>query len=139
MRRLEIVRLRLRSLFRRARLERELDQEIRFHLEQQIEENLAGGMTPTEARRAALVAFGGVAQIQEDCRDRRRVNLLEQLVRDFHYGLRMMRKSAALTAAAVLTLALGIGANTAIFSAVDAVLLRRLPYPDSDRLVQIWQ
>lgn len=126
--------LRLKSLFRRTRVERELDDELRFHFEELIGENLAKGMTPEEARCTALREVGGMEQIKEECRDMRRVNFIECLIRDIRYGLRMLVKNPSLTIIAVLTLALGIAANTTIFSAVSAVLLRKPAVKDPDRL-----
>jgi putative ABC transport system permease protein len=129
----------LRSLFRPATVEQELGSELRFHIERQVEENLAAGMTPREARLAAVREFGGVEQVKEECRDTRRVNYLENLLKDMRYGLRMLRKSPSFTFFSVAVLALGIAANSAIFSIADAVLIRPLPYRDSNRLVMVWE
>jgi putative ABC transport system permease protein len=127
--------LRLRSLLRRNRVEQELDDELRFHLEQKAQEFVAAGLTLEEARRKARREFGGLEQSKENCRDARRVNWIQDLMQDLRFSLRMWRKSPAFTLIAILTFALGIGATTAVFSVVDRILFRSLPYPHSDRLV----
>lgn len=129
--------LRLRSLVRRKAIDAELDEELQFHIQSQINLQLAKGLSPEEARYAAQRATGGLTQIKEECRDMRKLNLLENLIQDVRYAGRTFAKSPVFTATAVLSLALGIGANTAIFSMIDAVLLKSLPVNRPDELLAL--
>src|ERR1700730_11872410 len=113
----------------------DLDQDIREHIEQETNENIERGMAPDEARRAALLKFGNITRVQEDTRTVWSVVWLEQLVQDMRYGMRMLRSHPGFTTVVVATLALGIGMNTAVFSVVNTVLFRPLPYSNAQRLI----
>jgi putative ABC transport system permease protein len=137
-RRLTQLRLLLRSTIRGRQVEQDLDQELQYHLERQVEEGLTAGLAPEEARYAALRALGAITQNKEECRDMRRVNWIEDLVQDLRHGARRLRKNPAFTVVAVLVLALGIGANTAMFSVAYGILLRPLPYVNADRVAVVF-
>jgi predicted permease len=129
--------LRLRSLFRRRQVEQELDEELRYHLERQIEEHISKGLTPEEARHTALRALGGIEQRKEECRDMRRINLIENTLRDLSQAGRVLRRSPGFTAVAILSLALGIGANAAIFQLINAIRWRSLPVANPQELAEV--
>jgi len=131
------ARMRVRSLLRRGRVEAELEAEIRDHLEQRVGQYMAKGAKPSEAWLAARREFGGTEQSKEECREMRKVNWIEEFALDVRYGLRMLTKNPGFTAVAILTLALGIGANTAIFSLMDTVMVRLLPVQKPEELVQV--
>ena len=131
------VKARYRSFVRRVGADRRMDEEFRFHLAMEVEKHIRSGMMPAEARRRALVAFGGVERHREAMRDGRRVRWLDDFGRDVRVGVRGLWSSTGFTLVTLLTMALGLGATTAVFSAVDAVLLRPLPFADPDRIVQV--
>ncbi len=129
---------RLRALLRPKSMETELDEELRAHLECQVEKFVQSGLPLEEARRRARLEFGGLDQVKEECRDARGVNFIETTLQDIRYGVRKLARSPGFTAVAVATLALGIGANTLIFSVVNAAILHPLPFRDAGRLVTQW-
>src|SRR6185437_10216144 len=126
--------MRFGGMFGRERRERQLAEELESNLQFHIEDNLSAGMTPEEARRRALIRLGGLEQTKELYRDRRGLPGLETLLQDLRYGLRTLRKAPGFTIVAVITLALGIGANSAIFSTVSGILLRKPTIADPDRV-----
>jgi putative ABC transport system permease protein len=126
--------IRIGNLFRKRRRERELAEELESHLQMHIQDNVRSGMTPEEARRQAVIRLGGVEHVKEGCRDTWGVRIINELAQDLRYGLRQLRRNPGFTIVAVLTLALGIGGTTAIFSVLYDGLLNPLPYKDSDRL-----
>src|SRR5712692_7313148 len=132
------VRSWVNATLRRSRMESEMDAELRFHMEAYAEDLVRSGVPRQEAMRTARVEFGGVERVKEEGREARGVNLVESLMRDLRYGASNMLRTPGFTAITVLTLALGIGATTAIFSAVNPILFESLPYPHAGRIVMLW-
>jgi len=128
----------VQAMLRRSRMESEMDAELRFHVEAYTEDLARGGVPRQEAMRRARIEFGGIERAKEECREARGVNILESLIQDVRYGLRTLQKNLGFTVVAVVTLALGIGANAAIFGLVDSAFLRGLPFRDPERLVHVW-
>ncbi len=134
-----ILHLRLRSLLSRTRVEQELDEEIRYHLEREIDEGIAAGMTPDDARYVALQSVKDIEQRKEECRDMRGLNLFDNMVQDFRYVIRQLRRNPAFAGTALFVLALGISSAVAIFSFVEAALIKPLPYQDQSQLVAAFE
>src|SRR5207249_11562666 len=128
-----------KSLFRKRALDAQLDSELRFHIEELTEANVAAGLTPEEARRRAVLEFGGREQVKEELRDVHRVSIIESTLANLKSAFRFIRKSPSFSTTVIVTLALGIGANSAVFSAIDAILLKPLPFPDADQLMRVDQ
>ena len=139
MRRLRSLLVRVAGLFGRGRQEQDLAEELESHLQMHTDDNLRAGMTPEAARREALIQLGGLEATKETLRDRRRVPIVEAVAQDLRFAARTLRRSPGFAAVTILTLGLGIGANTAIFSIVNAVLIERLPFRDPDRIMVVWE
>ena len=129
--------LSIRSLWQRREVKQEIDEELRFHIEQRVAENIAAGMTPEEAAREARKRFGNWQSVREECRETKGASFGETTWQDIRFGLRMLRKNPGFAATAVLVLALGLGTNVAVMSYMDRLVLRPLPFPDSHSLVQL--
>jgi putative ABC transport system permease protein len=128
-----------KSLFPKGASDAQMNSELRFHIDELTEANIAAGMTPEQAHRRAILEFGGQEQLKEELRDVYRVRYIESTLRNLKSAFRFIRKSPTFSITAILTLALAIGANSAVFSAIDAILLRPLPFPDADQLVRLEQ
>ncbi|OLE49009.1 MAG: hypothetical protein AUG46_01665 [Acidobacteria bacterium 13_1_20CM_3_58_11] len=129
----------VQAMLRRSRMESEMDAELRFHIEEFAEDLVRGGLSRQEAMRRARMEFGGIERAKEECRNERRVSLVDSLMQDMRFSVRQIRRNSGFTLAVAITLALGMGANTAVFSVLHTVLLRPLPYRDPNRLVTVWQ
>src|SRR5690242_9387422 len=138
MSRMRVLAARVRGLFRRARADRDLDDEIRFHLEMQTEDNLRAGLDAGEASHAAMRSFGPIGPMKEAHREERVFVFVESVLQDLRYALRTLRKSPGFALTSITVLALTIGANTAMFSALDAVLIQPLPFPKPHQLAMLW-
>src|SRR5919106_3543690 len=139
MRMLNVLSARMRCLLRREAVVQDIDDELRLYLEMETAANINKGMAPAEASLAARRSFGNFDSIREKAYEVRGGGMIETLLQDVRYGARVLAKNRSFTAVAVLTLALGIGANTAIFSVVNELLLRPLPYPGAERIALVWE
>ena len=139
MRAIDKLCLRFRSLFRRRKVDAELEDELRFHLDQLVDEMVSTGVPPNEARKAALRSMGSIAQLQEECRDMRRVKLWEDFLRDIGYAWRSWTRTPFFSLSVILILAVGIGVNCAVFTVLRSVVLSPLPYPNGEQLVALWK
>src|SRR5579871_6714322 len=134
-----MVRLRLRSVFRRTQVEEDLDEELHYHLEREISENIAAGLSREEARSTALRSMGGLEQRKEECRDMRGLNRLDHIIHDIRFAIRQLRKSPDFTLTAAVMIALGLCSSITIFALVDAALIKPLPYKNTDRLLGVFE